>query len=65
MGIGKETRKILLYRLSRLVKALYPNTRTSDPYPEYQETIFGHLDAEEQLLYRMFLIKEAHFSIKR
>jgi len=47
MGIGKETRKLLLYRLIRLVKALYPTTRTNNPY---QSQLSTYLELEDQLL---------------
>ena len=58
MGTGKppETlRKLLLYRLSRLVRALYPTAVTQNPYRDHSPTAYYSLDAEDQLLFEDLL----------
>jgi len=47
----KSTRRLLLYRIVRLIKELYPNTSTQNPYQEHQAQILAYLDTEEQLLF--------------
>jgi DNA-binding MarR family transcriptional regulator len=50
MGIGKENRKLLLYRLTTIIKALFPHQNTYNPHQEQQE-VTKYLDQEEQLLF--------------
>jgi len=44
------TRRVLLYRLVRIIRALHPDKHTHNPWPVDQSEIHAHLDAEERLL---------------
>ena len=47
-----DEKKILLYELSQIIKALYPSVKTVNPYQEQIQEYLNDLPVKEQLLYK-------------
>ncbi len=47
-----DEKKILLYELLQIIKALYPNVKTVNPYQEQIQEYLNDLPVKEQLLYK-------------
>lgn len=45
-----EEKRLLLYRLTRIIKALYPTKRTQTPFDQQKQEIIRHLDPEDMIL---------------
>lgn len=45
-----EEKRLLLYRLTRIIKALYPTKKTQNPFDQQQQEITRHLDLEDMIL---------------
>lgn len=50
-----ERKKNLLHQLESIVKTLYPNHRTTNPYEQYLETYYSELNIEDVLLFKRLL----------
>lgn len=46
-----EEKRLLLYRLTRIIKSLHPTKRTQNPFRTEKSMIIEHLDAEEMILF--------------
>jgi len=45
-----EEKRLLLYRLTRIIKALYPTKKTQSPFDQQKQEITRHLDPEDMIL---------------
>lgn len=45
-----EEKRLLLYRLTRIIKALYPTKKTQNPFNQQKQEITQHLDPEDTIL---------------
>jgi hypothetical protein len=50
-----EKNKNLLYQLEGLIKTLYPNHKTTNPYEEYLQDYYNELNIEDVLLFKRLL----------
>lgn len=50
-----EQKKELLYQLESIVKTLYPNHKTTNPYEAYLEVYYNELNIEDVLLFKRLL----------
>lgn len=50
MTNSTEEKRLLLYRLTRIIKTLYPTKRTQNPFDRQRQEITQHLDPEDMIL---------------
>jgi len=50
-----EEKKVLLYQLEGIIKTLYPNRNTSNPYENYLQDYYKELNIEDVLLFKRLL----------
>ena len=54
-GVEKNYSKELLYQLEGIVKTLYPNHKTINPYHEFLQVYYQELNIEDVLLFKRLL----------